>query len=384
VSRPKFSHIPLDKIKVDPRYQREIIPTHLDRIRNEFDEAQLDVLQLSKRSPDEYACIDGQHRLIVLAERAVSGEGGDTAPSLVHEGLTPQEEADLFRLIQERRRQLTPLDKYKSRLFADDPIAKGIEVIAEEFELEIGTGPKSIQSIVNYERVYRRGNLHDTLSVMNIWRGDAKWLEGALCDGLSRFLILFPEADMGHAREKWAEMSPTMILRRAGDLMMSSKAGGVVEVLRAQYASRRFPLPSVQKAIEERKAGETQHGRTYRRVTLEEVRDAAYELAPQSGDSFTVHQIQEHLGSSRASLVKKGGFLDRLLDLGSFKRVRDGNGPYRFERVPPGKEQSRLIAQRKERSNGSGPRVGHSRAVPGTGKPKRRPGSRDVLPSAKR
>jgi hypothetical protein len=224
VSRPKFSHIPLDKIKVDPRYQREIIPTHLDRIRNEFDEAQLDVLQLSKRSPDEYACIDGQHRLIVLAERAVSGEGGDTAPSLVHEGLTPQEEADLFRLIQERRRQLTPLDKYKSRLFADDPIAKGIEVIAEEFELEIGTGPKSIQ----------------------------------------------------------------------------------------------------------------------------------------------------------------GGFLDRLLDLGSFKRVRDGNGPYRFERVPPGKEQSRLIAQRKERSNGSGPRVGHSRAVPGTGKPKRRPGSRDVLPSAKR
>lgn len=382
---PKYAQIPLEKVKVDPRYQREIIPGHLDKIRNEFDESMLDVLQLSKRSGDEYACIDGQHRLIVLAERATSGEGASTAPALVHEGLTPQQEADLFRHLQERRRQLTPLDKYKSRLFGDDPIAKGIKVIADEFDLEIGTGPRSIQSIVNYERVYRRGNLHQTLTVMNIWRGDAKWLEGGLCDGLSRFLILFPEADMGHAREKWAELSPTMVLRRAGDLMMSSKAGGVVEVLRAQYTSRQFPLPTVQKAIEERKAVETQHGRTYRRVTLEEVRDAAYELAPQSGDSFTVHQIQEQLGSSRASLVKKGGFLDRLLDLGSFKRVRDGNGPYRYERVPPGKEQSRLIARRKERRNGDGPVQGRTdSAVPGTGKPKRRPGTRDVLPSAKR
>lgn len=374
---PQYQMVPLSVIVVDPRYQRDIITPHVQRIEREFDYAQLDVLTLSKRSDSEYACVDGQHRLIVLNDREEDNE----APCLVHVGLTPEEESDLFRKIQEGRRQLMPLDKFKSRLFGNDPIAKGIKVIADEFNLEIGTGPKSIQSIVNYERVYRRGNLHATLTVMNIWRGDQKWLEGPLCDGLSRFILLFPEADIQHARSVWADLSPQQILRRAGDLMSSSKAGGVVEVLRAAYVSRKWPLPTVQKAVEERKAVQTQHGRQYRRVTLEEVRDAGRELIQEHGH-FTVHMIQEKLGSSRASLTKKGGFLDQAMDYGWFKRVRDGSqGPYRFEEVPPGKEQSRLINKRKSSRNGSSHGSG---GVPGTGKPKRRPGSREIMPQGKR
>lgn len=378
---PQYQMVPLDKIVVDPRYQRDIIQPHVDRIDREFDYAQLDVLTLSKRSASEYACVDGQHRLVVLNAREEDTE----APALVHVGLTAEEESELFRKIQEGRRQLMPLDKFKSRLFGNDPIAKGIKVIADEFGLEIGTGPKSIQSIVNYERVYRRGNLHDTLTIMLLWNGDQKWLEGPLCDGLSRFLLLFPEADIPHARSVWADLSPQQILRRAGDLMSSSKAGGVVEVLRAAYVSRKWPLPTVQKAVEERKAVQTQHGRQYRRVSLEEVRDAGRALIEENG-SFTVFTIKERLQCSRASLVKKGGFLDQAMDYGWFKRVRDGStGPWHYDAVPPGKEQSRLIARRKSSRNGSNPvRGATSKAVQGTGKPKRRPGTRDVMPTAKR
>jgi hypothetical protein len=385
---PYYRQVPLELVVVDERYQRDIIPTHVENIRKDFDEAKLDVLHMSKRSETEYACLDGQHRLIVLNER----EDQKTAPSLVHENLTPQQEAELFRELQEGRRQLMPLDKFKARLFHDDPVAVGIYALANEHRLEIGTGPKSIQSIVAFERVFRRGNLPETLTMLTgIWRNDPKWLEGALCDGVSRFLDLFPEADRDHARATWGDVSPTQILRNASDLVSSSKAGGVLEFLRNTYSSKKYPLPTVAKAIEERKAVQAESGRRYRRVQLSEVRDAAVDM-----ERFTVHEIRERLGVSRASLVKRGGFLDQLVDMGILTRRREssdgqgsGGGAYFYEYVPLHKQPrpnrgGTANAQRKSGGNGSGPRVAAHKAVQGTGKPKRRPGTRDIQRTGKR
>lgn len=369
---PRYQRVPLEKIIVDPRYQREIIPTHVDKIRKEFDEAQLDVLHLSKRSDDEFACMDGQHRLVVLNER----EDQTAAPALVHESLTPEEEAALFRGMQEGRRQLMPLDKFKSRVFEGDDIARGIVALAEQHSLDIGTGPRSIQSIVAFERVYRRGNLPDTLTIMMTWRGDPKWLEGALCDGISRFLELFPEADRDHCRAKWAELSPTQILRRAGDLMSSSKAGGVVEVLRAEASTKKHLLPTVAKALEERKAVEAASGRRYRRVQLSEVRDKAVEL-----ERFTVQEMREALGVSRASLVKRGGFLDQLVEMGVLDRKREsaegrGGGAYYYEYVRStrrGPTTRRPSSGRDETARQHGGEV-----VPFTGRPQQRTGGQNL------
>jgi hypothetical protein len=370
---PRYQRVPLDKIVVDPRYQREIIPGHVNTIRKEFDEAQLDVLHLSKRSEDEYACMDGQHRLIVLNER----DDQDTAPALVHEHLTPEEEAALFRGMQEGRRQLMPLDKFKSRVFEGDDIARGVVALADKHRLEIGTGPKSIQSIVAFERVYRRGNLPATLDMLETWRGDPKWLEGALCDGVSRFLDLYPEADHGHARAKWSEVSPTQILRNASDLVSSSKAGGVLEFLRSTYSTKKMPLPPVAKAQEERKAVQSEHGRRYRRVTLSEVRDAAVEM-----ERFTVHQMIEKLGVSRPALVKKGGLLEQLMNMGILIRKREasegqgGGGAYWYEYVPPDKQKR--STQRPSRGRDETARSNGGAPVPHTGRPEQRTGGQNL------
>lgn len=376
----QYRRIDVTDLFIDPSYQREEKPQHVKKIADDWDEAQLGVLEVSERE-DGYAVFDGQHRL-----KAAETRGEANLPCLVHTGLTPQEEAELFRQLQDNRKALTPLDRFKARHFAEDPVAVGIFKLAEKHKYKVGTGPKSIQSIVAFERVYLRGNLDESLNILGMWRGDAKQLEGSLIDGLSRFLLLYPEADRGRAREQWAEFSPTVILRRSAEFMAtahSSKAAGVLEVLRDLYTSRKFPLPTVEKAVAERKAVEQAGRRTYRRVQASEVRDAMRDLCTANG-SCTVDSIQEHLGTSRASLTKRGGFIDQVLDTGSFRRVRDGGqGKWRFEIVPVS-EQSKVIEARRTRSRGQADgrpdetarsRNRNGGPVPYTGRPEIRSGS---------
>jgi hypothetical protein len=377
----KYQRVALSKLGIDPRYQRDIIPNHLKKIDADFEEAQLGVLEVSKRSEEEYVVFDGQHRLKVLEMR-----NWDDAPCIVHTGLSPEQEADLFRKLQDNRKPLTPLDKYKSRLFADEPIAKGIQVICDQLGWKIGTGPGRLQSIVVAERVYRRGNLYNTLDIMGIWMGDAKVVEGSLIDGVSRFLDLFPEADTDRARNQWAQVSPTVIIRRSAEFMASahsSKAYGVLEVIRDLYTSRQFRLPTVAQAMEQRKA-QTSGGRTrYRRLTGEEVRDAILVLndrkAAEGVDPplWSIDELREELGGvSRPALTRKGAHIDQFIDRGMIVRVREGSyGAHRYQYIPVEQQKPRRKSGGK---NGKGPRINASRAVPYTGRPEQRTGGQNL------
>jgi hypothetical protein len=379
---PKYQRVPLVNLVIDPGYQREIIPNHLKKIRGEFEEAQLGVLEVSKRAEDEFAVFDGQHRLKVLEELA-----WDTAPCIVHTGLTPQEEADLFRKLQDNRKALTPIDKFKSRLFAEDPIAEGMAKIAEGQGYKIGVGPSSLQAVVVVERVYRRGNLYSTLDTVGIWRGDAKQLDGSIIDGVSRFLDLYPEADMERARSQWMQLSPIVLIRRSAEFMASahsSKAYGVLEVLRSEYTSRQFRLPTVAEAQAERKATTGASGRRYRRLTGEEVRDAILELHnerlnqpdPPANPRWTIPDLMEKLSVGRQSLTKRGGYIEQFVERGMIVRSRHGNGQFEYEYIPP--ERQKVRRRKGDASgNGSGPRIAASKAVPYTGKPQQRTGGQN-------
>jgi hypothetical protein len=70
---PHFEEVALGKLIIDPGYQRELIEPHLKKIREDFEEAQLGVLEVSRRNANEYAVFDGQHRLVVLRERLPGG-----------------------------------------------------------------------------------------------------------------------------------------------------------------------------------------------------------------------------------------------------------------------------------------------------------------------
>lgn len=380
---PIYRKVPLERLMVDPRYQRDINESHVKKMTEDFDEALFGTLEISERSNGNAAVFDGQHRLLVARNRTMT-----YAPCLVHTGLTPQQEADLFRRLQDGRKPLTTLDRFKARLFAGDPRANGVAKIVGEHDIEIGTGPRSIQGITYVERVYIRGNLEETLDMLSIWRGDSKWLDGSLIDGLSRFLDLYQEADRARCRQLWAEVSPTTIIRRSTEFMAtahSSKAYGVLEVVRSLVASRKFPLPSVEKAqaarVEQRRA---EGGRRYRRLELAEVRDTFYELSDHNPDvKVTIDMLQDKLECARRPLTKRGGFIDQLLKMGTIARKKEGSGgTFYYVYVRPHQQRSRLKSQRQSNGNGRGPR-GRDKAVPRTGKPQFRPGTRDKRTRAK-
>lgn len=362
-----YRRVPIENCIVDPRYQREIKERH-PALRDEFDPALLGVLEGSERDSGEVAVFDGQHRLERLRR-----DGQATAPVMVHQGLTPEQEADLFRRLQEGRQPLSQVETFRARLFAEDPVAVSMDGIARSKGFTIGAGPGSLQAIVAVERVFNRGNLEETLDFLNLWHGEKRALESGMIDGLSRFLELYPEADRERVRELLADTSPTVIWRRTVEVMevaRSSRARAVLEVIRSLISSRKHPLPTVASALEQRvEAVRAGQGRGYRRrVTLEQVRDAARELGV-----FYPEQLAEKLEISPRSLTKRGGYLEQLINrsIPAIARHRagtkgqGGGGRFYYEylRPQPGK-RNRVKAPPPEAvavraaSNGHGP-VGH-------------------------
>lgn len=303
-----YRRVPIDTCIVDPRYQREINPRH-PALTDEFDAALLGVLEGSERESGEVAIFDGQHRLERLKR-----EGIASAPVMVHTGLTPEQEADLFRRLQEGRKALHPTETFRARLFAEDPVAVSMDGIARARGFRIGAGPGSLQAIVAVERVFNRGNLEETLDLIKLWEGSARALEGSMIDGLSRFLELYPEADAERVEAVLTETSPAVIWRKMAEVVDQfrySRSRAALEVIRGTVSSRKHPLPSVQNALDQRvEATRAESGRrTVRRVTLEQVRDAARELG-----TFYPEQLAEKLGISPRSLTKRDGYLPQLIN----------------------------------------------------------------------
>lgn len=322
---PVYRTLPIEDCIIDPRYQREKIEPHIERIKNDFDEAQFSVLEASARDNGEFAIFDGQQRLEARLRRIREGmeNGKVLLPSLVHEGLTPEQEAELFVELQRNRRSITPIERFKARAFYNDPIAVGMTELAAKFRYKIGTGPQSIQAVVACERAYRRGNLDKTFKVIDVWRGDPGALDAPLLQGVSRFLDLYEnEVNIDTAKFVFGDVAPKTVLRRAPERMSSSKAGGVLLELRDLYSNKDHPLPTVEKAIANRVVQERESGRRYVRFSREQVRDAVFEVAAEKPDGFRVTDVQEKLGGiSKAALTnQKTGHLHRMRKAGTLRR----------------------------------------------------------------
>lgn len=185
---PRYKKVPLDKLIVDPAYQRELDEKRVEKIVTEFDPALLGTLEVSVRN-GKSAVFDGQHRLAALKE-----VGETSAPCLVHEGLSVPEEAMLFVRLQTERRALKPLDRFKARLRAGEEEALEIAQAAKDAGYVISSGggdDNRIGAVTALDRVYQRGGpplLQDALFLLSTWKGEPGGTDGALIEGLGIFI----------------------------------------------------------------------------------------------------------------------------------------------------------------------------------------------------
>ncbi len=219
MSTPKYRKLPVGSLFVDGRYQRDLRPQRVKAIAKAFDAAQLGVLEVSVRDDDTYVVFDGQHRLAALRTL-----GAESAPCLIHAGLSAEDEAALFARLQLDRRGLSSLERFKAQVFAGVPHAVAVAAIADEVGLTIGK--RGVRAVAALERIYRRegeARLAETLATArDLWNGDKRATDGYLLEGLAQFLTSYGDRLGAEQMDRLAAASPTTILRRS----LGSMQGG--------------------------------------------------------------------------------------------------------------------------------------------------------------
>jgi hypothetical protein len=225
-----YKRIAIDKIKVDDRYQRPVDASRVKRMATKYDEALVGTLEVSQRNgTGSYVVFDGQHRL-----EAAKIVGVTALPCLIHKGLTPEEEAELFVALQRQRKNISPLDRFRARLFLGEEIAVGINATVQECGYRIADTKDpgrydAIGAVVAVERIYMRGNLTETLTLLrSLWAGDAKSTDGALMEGLSLVEFGYANRLTDERLERLRAVPPVVILRRAVGPMRGGSSGPLV------------------------------------------------------------------------------------------------------------------------------------------------------------
>lgn len=134
----KSGRVRLDELVVDPRIQRPPVIVEINKIAKEFDERALGTLTLSARPDGKgdyiYVILDGQQRRLGAIKAGFTG----TVRAEVHYGLSLQEEARLFRLLNFRR-AVQPIVLFKNALLEGDPDALTVQQILDDLGIPFGT-----------------------------------------------------------------------------------------------------------------------------------------------------------------------------------------------------------------------------------------------------
>jgi len=119
VTPPKKMNIELvrpDQVGTDPAVQRPLDHARVTAIVQNFREAALGLPLISRREDGSMVCLDGQTRIAALMRK---NHGAIPRQMMVHRGLSPAEEAELFRLHNDSK-SLTPQVKFRIALVEGD------------------------------------------------------------------------------------------------------------------------------------------------------------------------------------------------------------------------------------------------------------------------
>lgn len=225
---PNTDYIPVDRIRVDPAYQRDIKPTWVSYLAESWDDRAVGLICVSERIDGYFYVLDGHHR--VEAARRLDIE---FIPAEVWLRLTPSEEAEMF-LQRNNDLNVRRVDKFLAAVTAGRSDQCEIIKIVEDAGWVISDSDNDgqIRAVAALERIYgastdldkqrRPEALRTTLEVVRrAWGFDQDGVAGFLLDGLGRFLIRYWEqVDIDRLIRKLSkyEGGPTALVGRSKEL----------------------------------------------------------------------------------------------------------------------------------------------------------------------
>jgi hypothetical protein len=180
-ARLRWVSIPL--MRTSPVAQRELNKARVDRIATSFDPEQIGTPTVSHRDGIFYI-IDGQHRVEALKE---IGWGDQSVQCWTYEGLTEEEEADIFLKLNDVL-AVHAFDKFRIGVAANRDTETEIDRIVRANGLCVSRDlvPGAIGAVGTLHRIYRRAGgkvLARTLRIVRDAYGDPG-LEAAVLDGV--------------------------------------------------------------------------------------------------------------------------------------------------------------------------------------------------------
>jgi len=146
--------IEIDKLTIDPGYQRALGKSQVNKFVANFDPLALMVIAVSERADESLVVIDGQTRVAACLEA-----GADKISARIFMGLERAREADLFLKLNDRR-FVTALDKWAARHIVGQEQCLIITDVLKTHGLRVpkspNTGQRSILCVAALDDVYEQ------------------------------------------------------------------------------------------------------------------------------------------------------------------------------------------------------------------------------------
>ena len=235
--------VSVSQMGINIAYAREINAVNMRKIMTNFNLEALgepiicDVREENPKVP--YEIIDGNHRVNVI--RDLFGETTKVKCTVLPY-MPLEQRAELFRTLNEDRKQMTKLEIFKSKLVLGDQDALNIHSICQAVGVNIagidGTGFPTSTGITFSEDAYRHGTLSYVLRVVKEAYEDKttdfrkSYSSSTFLKKLDNFICMyFDELDFGKLTEKVGSISPVEWIHRLAQLVHTDKTGVSVFVV---------------------------------------------------------------------------------------------------------------------------------------------------------
>lgn len=243
---PYIVALPVTALFADHTYQRELDEHRVQKMAKAFKIALVGIIEVSQRTDDAYAILDGQHRWATVRDVTFLDPRTHHVACRVHTGLTRAEEAALYHELNTTRRQLTGWDRWLARRGAGDPKVAQVEATAGKHGFTVGMreAPGVLRATRAAENVVDLGGialLNQTLGVIRAAYGDDQsGLDAAIVHGLAHVLHAYTRDELDTARliEVLSGVVPRQLTARAAAVREIHK--GTTDRLTAHVIVERY------------------------------------------------------------------------------------------------------------------------------------------------
>lgn len=229
-------YLRVSNLTTDPRYERPLNMAQVKKIAEEFDPDAVGMIYVSERSDGTCVILDGQHRAKALVRM---GWEDQMVPCFVYKNMTVEDEARVFRIINEGRRRLNAFDLFRARVTEGDRYAKDINNLLQMEGLRPGTGPggNTVAAMSALQKVYARSGRDIFRSTLHICRNtwgtaDNKGLQSPILLGVALVLAEYgPLIDADTFVKRLATVTPGAWVARAR--VVKESLGGTMETCMA-------------------------------------------------------------------------------------------------------------------------------------------------------